>query len=191
MVEPNAKAKQEESARRALKDADAELDSVINEVRTRDNGIQYIMTSVLSNNEWELPKTTEFLGEDHSVPPKKKFFSEATAHKIKAFADIIGSKAFEAAQNGTRSDAKAVPCPDIPDEFSRLLLYRWSREANGTFIFLAGGVGPERLANGGGPYEKEKQFRLYSQSELDSKKSVLTAALEKYAQDITEIKNRS
>jgi len=153
-----------------LEEATKQLEAAIEEVRKGNNGIQFIMTAVCAPN-WQPPRSTVFLAEDHSTPTPTNLAPAGASEKIRAVADQEGLAAYNAMRKGTHEDAGAASCPVIPDPFGKLLLWRWRCEPNRSFIFLAGGVGPA---------QKSEQFLQYSEAELHAKDGKLSRALSDY-----------
>jgi len=182
MADPIPKAKEDEDGRKArLEKAREHLASAVETVRRGNNGIQYIMTAFFSND-WEPPQSTVFLAEDHSTSPPTNLVPGGGGERIKQFAEKIAMEAYKEMQNGSHGRNSAEVCSDIPAAYSSLLLYRWRCEPNRTFIFLAGGVGPDI---------KAKQFGNFSQTELDPAKAQLPKAVAKYAEAYSEFYNPS
>ncbi len=113
------------------------------EIWDAPNGIQFIMHAI-HNKRWEAPQRTDFKVIDSEK--HKRIIADDEGEAIRNYLIQFGSKIFEEARMSkeAKEEAGYSICDEAPARYGRMIYWRWRIEPREFFVFLAGGVGPEK-----------------------------------------------
>ncbi|MGA7328451.1 MAG: caspase family protein [Rhodomicrobium sp.] len=128
-----------------LDEAQEELKTRREQVWNTPNGIQFIMHSI-HHKRWETLQRTEFKVIDQEGNKSIDIISESEGDAIRNFLIEVGSKIFEEAKKSDepREESGYSICDKVPSRYGPMIYWRWRIEPRDSFVFLAGGVGPEK-----------------------------------------------